>query len=127
MRKLRVAFGMDNEEMLSSNHFGDSAFYSIYDIYEDGSYVFVEQRENLAKNVAEERHGDPRKFKAVVELLKDVDVLTAFRMGPNYLRIRDNSGKVPFITGTKKLSEALSRVAANFNRLWEEKQKKLKK
>ena len=48
-------------------------------------------------------------------------------MGPNYLRIRDNSDKVPFITGTKKLNEALSRVAANFNRLWEEKQKKIKK
>jgi len=127
MRKLRVAFGMDDEEMLSSNHLGDSAFYSIYDIYEDGSYVFVEHRENLAKNVVEAKHGDPRKFKAVVELLKDVDVLAAFRMGPNYLRIRDNSDKVPFITGTKKLNEALSRVAANFNRLWEEKQKKLKK
>ena len=59
--------------------------------------------------------------------IRDRDVLAAFRMGPNYLRIRDNSDKVPFITGTKKLSEALSRVAANFNRLWEEKQKKLKK
>ena len=126
MRKLRVAFGMDDEEMLSSNHLGDSAFYSIYDIYEDGSYVLVEHKENLAKNVVEAKHGDPRKFKAVVELLKDVDVLTAFRMGPNYLRIRDNSGKVPFITGTKKLSEALSRVVANFDKLWEEKQKKLK-
>ena len=45
-------------------------------------------------------------------------------MGPNYLRIRDNSDKVPFITGTKKLSEDFSRVAANFNKLWEEKQKK---
>ncbi|MGB9759899.1 MAG: NifB/NifX family molybdenum-iron cluster-binding protein [Thermoproteota archaeon] len=126
MRKLRVAFGMGSNSLLSDEHFGDSEFYFIYDVYEDHHYEFIERRENTAKNVEEKRHGDPRKFIAVVQMLRDVDVLAAFRMGPNYVQIKNNSDKVPFITGTKKLEEALAKVSENFNKLWEERSNKVK-
>jgi len=125
MKKLRVAFGMCDNNLLSDKHFGESEFYAIYDVYEDHHYEFIERRENNAKNVEEKEHGDPRKLKAVIQTLSDVDILAAFRMGPNYIQIKKNSNKVPFITGTRKLEEALVKVSENFNKLWEEKNSKL--
>ncbi|ACJ16405.1 iron-molybdenum cofactor-binding protein [Thermococcus onnurineus NA1] len=126
MRCLKVAFGMENDETLIDAHYGDSEFFAIYEVCEDGSVKLLEERDNKARNVEEhdEGHGDPRKFRAIVSQLIDVDVLAAFRMGPNFLRIRDQSDKVAFFTRTRDLKLALQRVAENFDDLWEQVQKK---
>ena len=120
MRCLKVAFGMENDETLIDAHYGDSEFFAIYEICEDGSIKLLEKRLNKAKDFEEEEHGDPRKFKAVVSQLLDVDVLAAFRMGPNFLRIRDKTNKVAFFTRTRDLKLALQRVVENFDELWEQ-------
>ncbi|MFA4647096.1 NifB/NifX family molybdenum-iron cluster-binding protein [Pyrococcus kukulkanii] len=124
MRCLKVAFGMEDDEKLIDAHYGDSNFFAIYDVCEDGRYRLLEKRINKAKEVEEEEHGDPKKFRAIVELLKDVDVLAAFRMGPNFLRIRDQSDKVAFFTRTRDLKVALQRVIENFDELWRQVQEK---
>ncbi|CAB49938.1 NifB/NifX family molybdenum-iron cluster-binding protein [Pyrococcus abyssi] len=126
MRCLKVAFGMENDEELIDAHYGDSNFFAIYEICEDGSYRLLEKRENKAKDFEEEDegHGDPRKFKAVVSQLLDVDVLAAFRMGPNFLRIRDKTNKVAFFTRTRDLNKAIQRVIENFEDLWKQVQEK---
>ncbi len=126
MRKMRVAFGLDDELTLTGEHFGDAKFFRIYDVHEDGRVEFVEDRENRTpeEEEHEEHHGDPRKFKAVIETLSDCDVLAGFRMGPNFLRIRDNSDKVPYITGTQKLREAVAKILIDFDKLWEQVQEK---
>ncbi|ANF21792.1 NifB/NifX family molybdenum-iron cluster-binding protein [Thermococcus piezophilus] len=122
MKCLKVAFGMENDETLIDAHYGDSEFFAIYEVCEDGSVKLLEKRPNKAKDIKEhnEGHGDPRKAKAIVGQLMDVDVLAAFRMGPNFLRIRDESDKVAFFTRTRDLKLALQRVAENFNDLWEQ-------
>ncbi len=124
MRCLKVAFGMENDETLIDAHYGDSEFFAIYEICEDGSIKLLEKRHNKAKDFKEEEHGDPRKFKAVVSQLLDVDVLAAFRMGPNFLRIRDKTNKVAFFTRTRDLKLALQRFVENFDELWEQVQEK---
>ncbi|KUH34773.1 dinitrogenase iron-molybdenum cofactor [Thermococcus celericrescens] len=126
MRCLKVAFGMENDETLIDAHYGDSEFFAIYEVYENGSVKLLEKRHNRAKDFEEEDdgHGDPRKFKAVVSQLLDVDVLAAFRMGPNFLRIRDKTNKVAFFTRTRDLKIALQRVVENFDDLWEQTQAK---
>ena len=124
MRCLKVAFGMENDETLIDAHYGDSEFFAIYEICEDGSIKLLEKRLNKAKDFEEEEHGDPRKFKAVVSQLLDVDVLAAFRMGPNFLRIRDKTNKVAFFTRTRDLKLALQRFVENFDELWEQVQEK---
>ncbi len=127
-RCLKVAFGMEDDEHLIDAHYGgDSEFFAIYEICEDGDYKLLEKRHNKAKDFEEDDdgHGDPRKFKAVVGQLLDVDVLAAFRMGgPNFLRIRDKTNKVAFFTRTRDLKLALQRVVENFDDLWEQVQKK---
>ena len=126
MRCLKVAFGMEDDEKLIDAHYGDSKFFAIYEICEDGSVKLLEKRHNKARDFKEEdeSHGDPRKFKAVVSQLLDVDVLAAFRMGPNFLRIRDRTNKVAFFTRTRDLKLALQRVIENFDGLWEQVQVK---
>ncbi len=127
MRCLKVAFGMENDETLVDAHYGgDSEFFAIYEVCEDGSVRSLEKRINGAKNFEEEDdgHGDPRKFRAVIGQLLDVDVLAAFRMGPNFLRIRDGTNKVVFFTRTRELSVALQRLLENFDGLWEQVQEK---
>jgi predicted Fe-Mo cluster-binding NifX family protein len=121
MRCLKVAFGMEDDEHLIDAHYGDSEFFAIYEICEDGRCRLLEKRHNKAKDVEEEEeHGDPRKFKAVVSQLLDLDVLAAFRMGPNFLRIRDKTNKVAFFTRTRDLKLALQRFIESFDDLWEQ-------
>ncbi len=116
MVKIRVAFGMDDEEHLCAGHYGDSKFFLIYDI-EDGKIKFVEKRENKAADMEEEGHGDIKKFKAVISQLEDVDILAAYRMGPNFVRIRDNTKKTVFFTKTRNLNEAIKRLMDSLENL----------
>ncbi|ADT85164.1 NifB/NifX family molybdenum-iron cluster-binding protein [Thermococcus barophilus] len=129
MRKLRIAFGMENEGKLTDGHYGDSEFFLIYEILEDGTVKLLEKKPNRAKKMEEHEseHGDLRKFRVVIEQLEDVDVLAAFRMGPNFLRIRDQSNKVAFFTSTRDLNLALQRVIESFEELWKQVEEKKSK
>jgi predicted Fe-Mo cluster-binding NifX family protein len=104
-----VAFGMDDEKHLTAGHYGDSKFFLIYRI-KDGKAELVEKRENRAADMEEAEHGDVRKFRAVLSQLDDVDVLAAFRMGPNFVRIRDSTDKKVIFTRTRELDKALEVV-----------------
>ena len=105
-----VAFGMENERVMFDGHYGDSKFFAIYEITPRGEVKFVEKRSNEAKDVEEEEHGDVNKFRAVISQLKDVDLLAAYRMGPNFLRIKENTNKEVFFTRTKDFSKAMENL-----------------
>ena len=119
--KLRVAVGTSRRGVLSKTHFGDSRYFEIYEVTRKG-WRLLEVRENRAADLEEAGHGDPRKFAAVVGQLGDVDVAVAWVMGPNYLRVRDASGLVPYIVrgpGRKSLrvEDALGEVVERFGEL----------
>lgn len=42
-RCLKVAFGMEDDEHLIDAHYGDSEFFAIYEICEDGSIKLLER------------------------------------------------------------------------------------
>lgn len=109
---MKIAIGTNDRKTLSETHFGDSKVFEIYE-WKNGGWELIEVRENTAREIEEdddEHHGDPRKFKGVADLLKDVDVFVAFRFGPNYLRIKQNTTKIPFLAKTRDINEALKRV-----------------
>lgn len=101
--KIKVAAGTDDGVNLTREHFGDAQQYHIYEVSRDGNYKLVEIRENTTLPLEEEDelHGDPRKFRAVEQLLRDVDIFLARAMGPNFLRVRDESPYIPFIVRGK--------------------------
>ncbi len=107
MRSIKVALGVDDDAKLSEEHFGDSKHYLIYEVREDGTYRLIEKRLNRVREMEEKEHGDPRKFKAIDDLLEDVDVFLAGRMGPNFLRV-SKSRHYPMVVGRKTVKEALS-------------------
>ncbi len=108
MRSITVALGVDDDDTkLSEEHFGDSRYYLIYEVREDGTYKLIEKRLNRVREMEEREHGDPRKFKAIDSLLEDVDVFLAGRMGPNFLRV-SKSRHYPMVVGRKTVKEALS-------------------
>ncbi|MCD6106928.1 MAG: hypothetical protein J7J57_01795 [Caldisericaceae bacterium] len=115
MKKIVAAFGVDNDGNLIDAHFGDSEYFEIFSISEN-SIVFVEQRKNL--KIVEKMHGDPNKAKAISTLLSGVDVLVAFRMGPNILRMKKKF--VPVIVGTRDKHLAKKLVLKNFPYILEE-------
>jgi len=93
---IKVAIGTVDGERLTRGHFGDSPLFAIYLVTPKG-WELLELRRNTAASMEERGHGDPRKFRAVASLLGDVDVLAAWAMGPNYVRMRDESRLVPYI------------------------------
>jgi len=119
MRCLKVAFGMEDDETLVDAHYGDSKFFAIYEVCEDDARL-IEKRPNRALEIEEEMHGDPRKLEIIMKQLNDVDVLAAFRMGPNFLRINEKKLKVVFFTRTRDLQVALKRLMDNFEEVWRE-------
>ena len=125
---LRVAFEMKNDTTLVNSHYGDSNFFAIYEICKEGDIPLIEKRYNKAKGFKEDdnRHGDLRKFKAVISQLLDIDILAPFRMEPNFLRIRDKTNKVPFFTKTRDLNLSLHRIVEHFDELWNQVQTKKK-
>ncbi len=124
MRRIRVALGIDDDEArLSEEHFGDSKYYLIYEVEANGSYKLVEKRFNKVREMEEREHGDPRKFKAVDNLLKDVDVFLAGRMGPNFLRVA-KSRHYPMVVGRKTVKEALSILIERLDNVMREVEKR---
>ncbi len=106
---MKVAFGMEDDKNLTDGHYGDSKYFLIYE-FDGEKFRLVEKRENKAASMNEEAHGDIKKFKAVISQLEDVDVLAAFRMGPNFLRIKGNTTKKVIFTKTRELEKALEVV-----------------
>ena len=121
---LLVAFGTIDGKTFTKEHFGDSEIFVIYKIYRDGRTENIEERPNTARHLEEREHGDPRKFMAIIDLLRDVDVLVAWAMGPNYLRIRDISDKVPYILKgearkTLQIKDALREIVEKYDDICE--------
>lgn len=123
-RVLVIAAGSNDKISFNTSHFGESRYFMIYEIHENGYVVFREMRINKAADMEEEMHGDPKKFKAVILQLEDVDVLLAYAMGPNFRRIVENSDKIPYIIRgvarkTKRIEDGLREILRVFEYIYE--------
>ncbi len=104
--KFKIACGTDDSQNFTTEHFGDSKYFLIYECdSEIGKIVFLEKRKNNSEE--EEKHGDPKKAKGISEILKEVPVLLAFAMGPNIVRMRKKF--VPIISKEKDIKKTLEK------------------
>jgi len=111
-RMLIVAMGTDDRKSLTEEHFGDSKYFAIYKVDNNG-WELLEYREN--RSPEERIHGDPRKASSIVEQLKGVDILLAHAMGPNFVRMRDNSPFLPIISRQRDIERALSLLKERYD------------
>jgi len=107
---VRVAFSTDDGKLLVDDHFGEGKYFHIYDIGRD-TYRLVDIREN--KSGEEREHGDPLKAKKIAEILRDVDVLVGYRMGPNINRMKKRF--LPIVSRTRDIHENIKLITRNMD------------
>ena len=85
----KIAFATDNGETFVNRHFGDAKYFDIYTV-NSGDLKYIKRIENTTEEDSKEVHGDPKKAKGILELLKkeDVQILVSKIFGPNINRIK---------------------------------------
>lgn len=117
MSTIKVAVGTDDDVNLATEHFGSAKKYLIYELSgRDEVPKLVEEIENAT--VDENRHGDPKKAKGILGLLKGVDAFLGLEMGPNIVRIRKKV--VPIISEEKNVMSAVKLLSTKFDLLEKE-------
>ncbi len=107
VKVVNVACGTDDGINFTNEHFGSAKFYLIYSLnLETGQSKYIRKIENTS--VQEKIHGDPEKAMSISELLKDVQILMSFVMGPNIVRMRKVF--IPVISRKKNINDALKKL-----------------
>ena len=111
---MKVAIGTHDRKSMHDDHVGDSRYFAIYDVRPD-SWELIEYRENNSPE--ESMHGDPNKARAIIEIVKGADVLVGRAMGPNFVRIRDESPYLPVIVRGKyrSVEDALRAIQEHYD------------
>jgi predicted Fe-Mo cluster-binding NifX family protein len=105
--KVKLACGTDNVSEFTTEHFGSSKYFLIYEFdLETGDLIFLEKVDNSTPE--EEKHGDSKKANSVSELLKNVFIFVAFTYGPNIIRIRKRF--IPIISRGKNIKKTLNKI-----------------
>jgi predicted Fe-Mo cluster-binding NifX family protein len=111
MERMRLAVATDDGRHFMDRHFGDAAFYEIFEFSETGYEAVGRVTNNLDK---EEGHADPRKARGIAGILKEqlVQVAAARIFGPNIKRICKQF--VCILTGHEKIDDALGMLVARY-------------
>ncbi|MEN8224703.1 MAG: NifB/NifX family molybdenum-iron cluster-binding protein [Bacteroidota bacterium] len=89
---LRFAFAVNYQGQFEKKHFGDADKYIVYEI-NNGQLKFVSEENNQFKSMDENaEHGSAKKGKAIIELLKnlDINVLVSRQFGLNIKLINEH-------------------------------------
>jgi len=121
VRKIRAALGSDDGENIIPDHMGTAKDFYIFDLFEDGSSVLVEKRENTSpeEDESESKHGDVKKLKAAMWIFEDCDVVLGRRGSPNFVRMRDNTEFQPVVTKVDSLSGSVLELAKSFDKIYD--------
>ncbi len=119
MERIIAAFGLKDDYELTDKHFGDSVYFDIFEVRENDIRK-VKRIKNV--KIEEKMHGDPKKATKIGDLLKEANVLFAFRMGPNILRMKKNF--VPVIVNSKNIDEVKKALKENFEKIFTETEKR---
>jgi len=112
--ELTCAFASNDGKEFIKEHFGESRYYYIYKVGENGG-SFIKRIPNMS--VEEEVHADPAKARSVASILKEenVQVVVARRFGPNIKRIRLKFAYLFLNKGT--VEDGLKKVGENIEQL----------
>ncbi|OPX17978.1 hypothetical protein BXT86_03615 [candidate division WOR-3 bacterium 4484_100] len=114
--KIRVALGSNDGVFIFPHHMGKADDFYIYDVSEDGNLALVEKRKNTSPDV-EGEHGRIEKMKAVMEILKDVDVLIGRRMSPNFIRMAAQTGFQPVVVKIDRITDIMDGLKRQFSKV----------
>ncbi len=116
MKKIRIALGSNDGENVWVGHMGMAKDFYVYDVSRDRNLSFVEKRKNTSPN-EEGKHGVREKMKAVMDILKDADVIIGKTISPNFVRIAVNTKLQPVVIRIDKISEIMKAVVKCFSEI----------
>jgi hypothetical protein len=116
MKRFRIALGSNDGVTVADTHMGDTSRFHIYDLFEHARSEPVDTRDNPA---LDEGHGKVEKMKAIVAMLKDVDVVVARKPSPNFRRIAEGTRHQPVVVDADGTDEELERLQAAFDAICE--------
>jgi predicted Fe-Mo cluster-binding NifX family protein len=116
MRHIRIALGSNDGVSVADTHMGDTSCFHVYDLFEDARSEPVDKRDNPALDGG---HGKVEKMKAIVAMLKDVDVVVARKLSPNFHRIAEGTRHQPVVVDADGIDDALEKLHAAFDTISE--------
>jgi len=115
MKKIRLCIGSNDGENIARTHMGDTEYFFIYDLLENSEHVFVEKRENTAKDMG---HAKTEKMKEVLKIIKDADVLIARQKSPNFINIAKKTKYQPVVVKIEKISDVIELMDNSFQEIY---------
>jgi len=99
---------------------GTARDFYIFDLFEDGSSVLVEKRENTSpeEDESESTHGDVKKLKVAMWIFNDCDVVLDRRGSPNFVRMRDTTEFQPVVTRVDSFADSVIELARSFDEIY---------
>jgi nitrogen fixation protein NifX len=107
-----------NDGKFINQHFGHAQEFLIFDLNEDGTFEFVETRENVPTC-----NGGDHSVSALdstLDIIKDTSIVLVSQIGPGASQFLLSNGIQPFMIPTY-IDEALEKLAARIVKLKEEK------
>ncbi len=105
---VKIACGTDDGINFTNEHFGSAKFYLLFELNLNNGSI-KEAGRILNTSIEEKEHGDPKKAASVSKMLKDVQVLVGFVMGPNIIRMRKRF--VPIVSREKNIRRSIEMIS----------------
>ena len=115
MKKIRLCIGSNDGENIARTHMGDTEYFFIYDLLENSENMFVEKRENTARDMG---HAKAEKMKEVLKIIKDADVLIARQKSPNFINIAKKTKYQPVVVKIEKISDVIELMDNSFQEIY---------
>ena len=113
-KMLLAAVATDDKTNLINRHFGDALLYNLYEMDSDG-FKLIKTISNITDKP--EKHGDPKKAKAIINLLaqEKVQVFIGKAFGPNIGRL--NKKFVCVVVRANTVRNACEKTCRQFHKV----------
>ncbi len=114
MKTIRLCIGTNDKIHIANTHMGDTETFCIFEINENGESQFIETRKNTVKDMD---HSKADKMSAILDIVKDVDILIATEKSPNFVKIASTTRYQPIIIKTQAIKDALRILSKNWTEI----------
>lgn len=118
MNKMRIVIGSNDGENMVPTHMGDTDNFYIYDLFEDGKSILIERRENTSPD-ENGKHGRSEKMNAILEILKDSEVVIGMKMSPNFKNISAKTKFQPVVINISSIPTIMETLVKSFDRIYD--------
>lgn len=118
MNKLRIVIGSNDGENMVPTHMGDTDNFYVYDLFEDGKSILIERRKNTSPD-ENGKHGRSEKMNAILEIIKDSQVVIGMKMSPNFKNISAKTKFQPVVINISSIPAIMETLVKSFDRIYD--------